>query len=323
MLRVHAPIPRTLAVFLGIMPFLIVAIVYSHFSAKRLAENPRDKLMPGAKQFAAGWEDITKRRAVGFDDHIVVAGESLESIATRISGAASFAEDIKPSGGAALDDDPPRALVVGETLRVPRTERRVVTDVKASLRRLGTGLGIGISVALLLGLSMGVNTPIDKTLNGFVSGLAKIPPLALLPIIFIAMGTGESAKIAIIALGIAPTMILDLYMRVREVPSELITKAYTLGASTLEITFKVILAMVWPPFLNAVRLALGPAWVYLIASEAIASEAGLGYRIFVVQRQLGMNVILIYVLLIMLLGLAMDAAIRYLITWRYKWAEIR
>lgn len=313
--------PGSLHAILGALPFLVIVLAYSHFSARRHAENPKDKLMPGGAQLAEGWRDVTRLRTAKFIEHEVRAGDTLESIAREVSGSESFAEDIRPAGGEPLD--PPRALVPGEKLRVPTTERRVVVDLAASLKRLATGLGIGIGIALALGLSMGLFTPVDALLNPLVSGLAKIPPLALLPIIFIAMGTGESAKIAIIALGIAPTMVLDVLMRVREVPSELITKAYTLGASTVEVGFKVILAMVWPQFLNAVRLALGPAWVYLIASEAIASEAGLGYRIFVVQRQLGMNVILLYVAIVMVIGLALDAAIRWFISWRYPWAEIR
>ena len=77
----------------------------------------------------------------------------------------------------------------------------------------------------------------------------------------------------------------------------------------------------WPGFLNSIRLSFGPAWVFLIASEAIAADAGLGYRIFVVQRQLGMNVILIYVAIIMLIGLGVDWLMRWFIHSRYKWAH--
>ncbi|NNE90140.1 MAG: ABC transporter permease, partial [Verrucomicrobiales bacterium] len=67
---------------------------------------------------------------------------------------------------------------------------------------------------------------------------------------------------------------------------------------------------------------LGPAWVFLIASEAIAANAGLGYRIFVVQRQLGMNIILLYVALIMVIGLIIDGLMRWFIKSRYRWSEV-
>ncbi|RME05105.1 MAG: ABC transporter permease subunit, partial [Deltaproteobacteria bacterium] len=146
------------------------------------------------------------------------------------------------------------------------------------------------------------------------------PPLALLPLIFIALGTEEEAKITLIVLGIFPTLTQDVCLRVREIPMELIQKAFTLGASAIEVTFKVILASIWPRVLDSIRLSIGPAWIFLIAAEAISSEAGLGYRIYVVQRQLGVNMILPYIAWISLLGYGMDYGIRLWIRWRHPWS---
>lgn len=314
--------PRWTTYLLGILPFLLIVGVYLYVSDQRRQENPRDKLMPGLTQLWEGWQAVMELRQGTFVDYTVEEGDTLESIAAEISGDASFADRIRPDGGEALD--PPRPLVPGETLRVRTTYRYLTSDIAISLWRLGVGLGIGAGVSLVLGLLMGAFTPVDKLFQPLAAAFSKIPPLAILPIIFIALGAdNETSKIAIIALGIAPTMTLDIYMRARDVPRELITKAYTLGASTAEVVFKVILPLTWPSVLNSLRLVLGPAWVFLIAAEAIASEAGLGYRIFVVQRQLGMNIILIYVAIIMGIGLAMDGALRGLLTWRYKWAEVK
>ncbi len=287
--------------------------------------NPPRTILPGERLRFTRRAAPDPNALPGFDDepedeeteYTVVEGDTVESLAARFLGEEPDFKDIKPIPGTF-----PRDLVPGEVIRVPLTERRLVVDIRASLWRLAQGLGAGVLISLVLGVSMGAFTPVDKTLFGIVAGLAKIPPLAILPIIFIFQGTGESAKVLIIALGIAPTMTLDILLRTKEFPRELIIKAYTLGASTLEIVFKVIVPAIWPQVLNAIRLVLGPAWVYLIASEAIASEAGLGYRIFIVQRQLGMNIILLYVVIIMTLGLLMDTALRWFVSWRYKWAEV-
>ncbi len=299
---------------LGILPFILIVVVYAYFSHKRHEENPRDKLMPNLEQFQQGWEDSWKLRIETYVDYEVQEGDTRESIAQKIAGSSEFSDKIKAEDG---------PLQTGETVKVPSTERRFVKDTIASLGRLVKGMVIGVAIALVLGIAMGAFTPVDSTFYYIVTALAKIPPLAILPIIFILQGVGETSKVTIIALGIAPTMTLDIILRAREIPRELIIKAYTLGASTMEIVFKVITANVWPHALNSIRLVLGPAWVFLIAAEAIAADAGLGYRIFVVQRQLGMNIILIYVIWIMLLGVVMDGILRSWISWRYKWAEVK
>jgi NitT/TauT family transport system permease protein len=147
-----------------------------------------------------------------------------------------------------------------------------------------------------------------------------IPPLALLPILFIVFGLGELSKVVLIVIGITPFLIRDLASRTLDIPRELVVKAETLGASSLVIGLRVALPQVMPRLIQAVRLSLGPAWLFLIAAEAIASDLGLGYRIFLVRRYLAMDVILTYVAWITLLAFLMDWALRRLSDRLYPWA---
>ena len=71
-------------------------------------------------------------------------------------------------------------------------------DTLASLQRLGLGLGISTLSALLVGLLLGVLPPVRATFGPLVTSVAVIPPIALLPILFIAFGLGETAKVALI-----------------------------------------------------------------------------------------------------------------------------
>jgi ABC-type proline/glycine betaine transport system permease subunit len=136
----------------------------------------------------------------------------------------------------------------------------------------------------------------------FVAVLSMIPPLAILPILFIVFGLGELSKVVLIVIGITPFLIRDMSQRTVDIPRELIVKAETLGASSLVIALRVALPQIMPRLIQAVRLSLGPAWLFLIAAEAIASDLGLGYRIFLVRRYLAMDVILTYVIWITLLA---------------------
>jgi len=179
-------------------------------------------------------------------------------------------------------------------------------DTFASLERLGLGLGISTLSALLVGLVLGALPPVRATFGPLVTGIAVIPPIALLPILFIVFGLGEAAKVALIVVGIAPYMVRDIAAHVGSLPREQIIKAQTLGAGSWQVILRVMLPQAMPRLIQSVRLSLGPAWVFLISAEAIASDIGLGYRIFLVRRYLSMEIILPYVAWIALLAVAMD-----------------
>jgi len=192
-------------------------------------------------------------------------------------------------------------------------------DTAASLRRLATGVGISALVGLALGIALGAVPLVRAGLAPLVASLSLIPPMAVLPILFIVFGLGELSKVVLIVVGIAPFIVRDLQQRVEELPRELIVKAQTLAGSTWQIVLRVILPQVLPRLIDAVRLSLGAAWLFLIAAEAIAATGGLGYRIFLVRRYLAMDVILPYVVWITLLAYLTDVGLRQLSRRAFPW----
>jgi NitT/TauT family transport system permease protein len=200
-------------------------------------------------------------------------------------------------------------------------DRLLWTDTGASLSRLAVALAISGGLGLALGLAIGVLPYLRAAVAPFIAALSLIPPLAVLPILFIVAGLGETAKITLIIIGVAPFIARDLAMRAAELPTEQIIKAQTLGASTWQLVIRVVLPQMWPRLIDALRLSLGSAWLFLIAAEAIASTEGLGYRIFLVRRYLAMDVILPYVAWITLLAFTMDWLLRLLRTKAFGWAS--
>jgi NitT/TauT family transport system permease protein len=194
-------------------------------------------------------------------------------------------------------------------------------DTWASLKRLGLGIAISATLGLLFGLLIGLLPLMRSFLAQFVAVLSMIPPLAVLPILFIVFGLGELSKVVLIVVGTLPFIIRDLSQRTLEIPSELLVKAQTLGASSWIIATRVALPQVMPRLIQSVRLSLGPAWLFLIAAEAIASDLGLGYRIFLVRRFLAMDVILTYVIWITILAFLMDWLLRRAQRRFFPWAE--
>ena len=258
---------RGLALFLGSLPFLAVAIAYLVASAERLAVNANDKLLPSPAQM---WSAFLQ----------------LATVPDKRSG-----------------------------------DLILWVDTYASLLRLFAGVGAATLAALMLGVAIGFIPRVRALLLPFVTVVCVIPPLALLPILFIALGLGETAKVTLIAVGVAPVMVRDIANRVSEIPPELVAKAQTLGGNSWTMVLRLVLPQIMPRLITCVRLALGPAWLFLIAAEAIASTEGLGYRIFLVRRYLSMDVILPYVAWITLLAVVADYALARLSRAMFPWAH--
>ena len=194
-------------------------------------------------------------------------------------------------------------------------------DTGASVRRLGIGIFLSAMISLVIGVSVGSLPWMGGVLSPFVRAVSMIPPMAILPILFIVFGLGEVAKVVLIVIGTAPFLIRDLEKRVLELPREQLIKAQTLGASTWQIIVRVILPQVLPRLIDGLRLTLGSAWLFLIAAEAIAATEGLGYRIFLVRRYLSMDVILPYVLWITFLAFLFDVGLRSVNRKLFPWYQ--
>ncbi|MCU4675202.1 ABC transporter permease subunit [Catenovulum sp. 2E275] len=192
-------------------------------------------------------------------------------------------------------------------------------DTGASLYRICIGIGISAAVGLLFGMLSGLLPIFRSGFSPLITIVSLIPPMAILPILFISFGLGELAKVMLIIIGTAPVIIRDIQSHVRQLPSEILIKAQTLGASTWLVAIRVVLPQIMPRLIAAVRLSLGTAWLFLIAAEAIAAQEGLGYRIFLVRRYMSMDVILPYVLWITALAFAMDFSLRKMSELCFPW----
>jgi len=256
---------RFLGVTLGLLPFVLLVVVYAVASGARLAENADDKLLPSFASF----------------------GEAIHRMAM---------EPNKRTG-----------------------EILLWTDTWASLGRLATGVGLSALIGLVFGIALGALPLARAGLAPLVASLSLIPPMALLPILFILFGLGELSKVVLIVFGTAPFIVRDMQQRVQELPRELLVKAQTLAGNSWQIVLRVILPQVLPRLVDAVRLSLGAAWLFLIAAEAIASTEGLGYRIFLVRRYLAMDVILPYVAWITLLAYLTDYILRLVSRLAFPW----
>jgi len=196
------------------------------------------------------------------------------------------------------------------------------TDTAASLQRLAIGLSVATVAGLCFGLAIGLVPTVGATFGTLIAVLSMVPPMAVLPILFIVFGLGELSKVVLIVFGVTPFLIRDLALAVTSLPREQMVKAQSLGASTWQVAIRVVLPQIMPRLIEALRLSLGPAFLFLISAEAIASDVGLGYRIFLMRRYLAMDVILPYVAWITLLAFIIDYALSALARRGFPWAYV-
>ncbi len=252
---------------LGLLPFLLVVLVYVFASNARLQDNADDKLLPSISQMVQTME------------------KSALSPSKRSNEIIFF------------------------------------NDTLSSLKRLGMGVVISALVGLALSIPLGLIPLVRAGFSPFIAAFSMVPPIAILPILFIVFGMGEVAKVALIVIGVTPLIVRDLEHRVEEFSKEQLIKAQTLGASTWTLVIRIILPQMLPRLLDSVRLTLGTAWIFLISSEAIAATEGLGYRIFLVRRYLAMDMIIPYVIWITLLAFLADFLLKRITCKLFPWYE--
>lgn len=196
---------------------------------------------------------------------------------------------------------------------------RLWVDTWASLKRFGIGMAI-VSLAIFVGLYMGCFPVVEAVFFRFFVCLDKISPLVILPVLFVYLGVGELSKVSLVVIGLFPGIALAAFHRVKEINQEQFHKAQTLGATETEIAWRLILPQIFPKMLGVMRDNFKAGWNYVIAGESVVAAVGIGYRIFIMRRNVAMDMILPYVIWATIIMFALD----YLFQWlekRYRWLD--
>jgi NitT/TauT family transport system permease protein len=185
-------------------------------------------------------------------------------------------------------------------------------DTWASVQRILIGFGLAIVVSVPLGVLMGGFTAGQALFEPVVGLLRYLPASAFIPLLTIWLGIGEPSKVMLLFIG---TVFFNALMTadvVRQVPRALIDVSYTLGARRGEVLRKVVVPHALPGMIDAVRVNAAAAWNFVVVAELINSEQGLGYRIARSQRFLASDRIFAILVVIALIGLAIDVLLRLL-----------
>jgi len=185
-------------------------------------------------------------------------------------------------------------------------------DTAASVQRVLLGFGLAVALSVPLGIVMGTFRAGQAFFEPAIGLLRYLPASAFIPLLMIWLGLGEASKIALLVIGVIFFNTLMTADVVRNVPRELIDVSYTLGAGRTEVIRKVIVPHALPGMIDAMRVNAAAAWNFVVVAELVASTSGLGYRIVRAQRFVQTDRIFAVLVVIGLIGLCIDIALRLL-----------
>lgn len=201
------------------------------------------------------------------------------------------------------------------------TEENLWLDVAASFGRVLAGFGAAAAIGIPIGIAMGTFTSMESFFSPIVGTVRYMPVSAFIPLVIIWFGLGEMGKVVIIFLGIVFYNAMMIADAVKFIPSELINAAYTLGAKQKDILLKVILPASVPSILDTLRVNVAGAWNFLVISELIAADKGLGFRIVKAQRFVQTDKVLAIVVIIGIIGLLLDYSFKQISRGLVPWSE--
>lgn len=200
-------------------------------------------------------------------------------------------------------------------------DKKVWTDIGKSAMRVFTGFLLAAVIAIPLGIYMGSYRIWEAFMQPIFEFIRYFPVPALIPLLVAIYGVDEESKIILIFLGTFFQLILMVADEVRRVSEELVKVAYTMGANSIEVLFKILLPSALPGIFDALRLCHGWAWTYVVVAEMIATNEGLGIRIMKFARFVQMPKVMTYLLILGMLGLILDLLFRYINQKLFHWSK--
>lgn len=186
-------------------------------------------------------------------------------------------------------------------------------DIIDSLRRVALGFGAAVVLGVPLGLTLGWYPAANQVLNPTMQILRPISPIAWIPVAIIFFGVGDRAAIFLIFLGAFFPIVVACINGVANVPSVYRRAGRNFGLTPPQLLARVLLPAALPQILIGLRIALGIAWLVVVAAEMIAVDSGLGYLV-IDSRNSGKryDLVVAAILLIGVIGLVLDFGFRRL-----------
>ena len=200
---------------------------------------------------------------------------------------------------------------------------QLFADIGISIYRISYGFFISTIVALPIGILIGSYRRWEAAIEPLVDFIRYMPVVAFVPLTILWAGTGDLQKLLIIFIGTFFQQVLLVMDNVKSVPRDFINLGRTLQMPEWRILQRIVLPSAMPAIWDSLRISLGWAWTWLVVAELVAATSGLGYRITTAQRFFQTDLIFGYLLILGILGLTTDQAMKYAGHKLFRYLEVR
>ena len=212
----------------------------------------------------------------------------------------------------------PPPLKVGEALFGIIMDGSIFTHIQISLFRFFSGYLTAVILAIVLGLILGRLPKVWQVIDPVVQVLRPVSPIAWSPFIVLWFGIGNMPAIVIIFLAAFFPVLLSTVSAVRKVDKTYLRIAANFEMSQFDTLRKIVLPASFPLIANGLHMALGSAWIFLVAGEMVGAQSGLGFLIVDARNALSLDLVLASIAVIGVLGLLLDKGIHYFEAWVNK-----
>jgi NitT/TauT family transport system permease protein len=209
--------------------------------------------------------------------------------------------------------------VIAATLVRSLASGEMLNHALATMWRTGAGLALGAIPGLLIGLAMGWSPTLRRTLDPLLAAVHPIPKIAILPLIMIFLGVGESARIAVASVAAFFPLLINAMAGVRQINPLYFEVAETYGASRFRLFTHVVIPGSLPFVLSGTRLAANVTLLVTIAAEIVMAERGLGSLVWLAWETLRVELLYATLIVIALLGVALTGSLIALRRWLVPW----
>ncbi len=264
-------------------------------------------------------------KIVAVNGQPIAPGESVQTEFGRVGMSPKGTLNFEPAKGWQMEPiwlPPPEAVVsrLGEIASDGYRDSTLWEHLGYSLFRVIVGFFFGALVGIPLGYAMGLSNWFRGWFDPIVEFMRPVPPLALIPLVIIWAGIGETGKIILLFLAALWIMAIAARAGVSGVNITKVHAAYSLGASKFQIMRHVIVPNSLPEIFTGARVAMGVCWGTVVAAELVAAEKGAGMMIMVASKFQLTDIVIMGIILIGIIGFGIDILMRMaekrLVPWK-------
>lgn len=209
--------------------------------------------------------------------------------------------------------------VVWEAFKDLQHSGELLEHIQFSLSRLAIGFAFGAGAGLLFGIALALSKTVEHYCAPLFHTVRQIPSIALIPMFILAFGVEETFKIVIVTKAVFFPVALATSEGIKAIPRSYFEVARVYRLPWRALVLEVIFPAAAPPILTGLRVALSRAWMVLVAAELLAADSGLGQMIEMSRQIMRIDIVMVGVVLIGLIGFALDYGFRLLEKRLLRW----